>query len=505
MKILKCEYVILICLLVVGYLCLPLASVARGETKIVVAIDTDIPGMMPSLAYERVYIRVLRHLYDDLFTRDSKNKVIPCLAESYKSLDDLTWRIKLRRGIKFNNGELFNSESAKFTIDFILKPANKSMFRVLIDRIDQIKIVDDYTIDIITKKPFPTLLECLIDVSMVPPMLAKEKGMEYLANNPCGTGPYRLESWTRDREIRLIKNERYWLGAPEIDKVVFRVIPEMGAQVSALLAGEVDLIGDVPPQFIKQINNSGIASVKSTAGRRVNFIGLDTVKEGPMKDLRVRQAMNYGVDVDEIIRTVMEGHATRVAGPLTHINKHFDPSLKPYPYDPEMAKKLLKEAGYGSGLTVTFDSSERWLKTKEYCEAIVAQLAKIGVNAKLKFHEWGTYSKLSHQQKLGDMMAMSRQDRELDGGIMYSYFKTGRPWSNFSDPEIDTELDKVVSIVNPDKRAEAMKNLQTKMQKIAPWIFLWEQHELYGVSNRLDWTPRGDEQFFFHINTRVKK
>jgi peptide/nickel transport system substrate-binding protein len=144
--------------------------------------------------------------------------------------------------------------------------------------------------------------------------------------------------------------------------------------------GEVDLIPDVPPHLINQINSSKIASVKGVPGRRIIFIALDNVNEGPMKDVRVRQAMNYGVDVDEIIRTVMEGYATRTPGPLVPINKHFDSSLKPYPYDPEKAKRLLKEAGYGSGLNVTFHSPQgRYLKDKEFVQAAAAQLAKIGV------------------------------------------------------------------------------------------------------------------------------
>lgn len=499
--------------LVVGFLFLPV-GMARGETKVVVGLNSDARSLDPVLTMDATTIRILRHLYDALFFRDRNMRVIPELAASYEFVNDVTWIIKLRKGIKFHNGEPFNAEAVKFTIDFVLDPANRAITRTLIDRIDRVEIMDDYTVKIITKAPFITLLENLIEVFIAPPKLVKEKGMAYLTDHPIGTGAYKLESWSKDREIRLVKNEQYFKGVPPIDKVVFRIIPEVGPRVSALVVGEVDVIPDVPPHLIQQVKNSGVALVKGVPGRRIIFIALDNVNEGPMQDVRVRQAMNYGVDVDEIIRTVMEGYATRTPGPLTPINQSFDPSLKPYPYDPEKAKKLLKEAGHGSGLNLTFHSPQgRYLKDKEFVQAIAAQLGKIGVNVKVKFYEWGTYLQAlrsrplpngKHGNVLSDMHLNGRSDRELEGGIMYAWFKSGASWVAFSDPEIDKALDEAMPIVNPTKRAEALNKLQPKIQRAAPWIFLWEQHDLYGVSNRLDWEPRADEQLYL-FDAKVKK
>ncbi len=189
----------------------------------------------PVLTLDRTTILILRHLYDPLFGLDRSARVVAELAESFEFVDDLTWQIKLKKGIRFHNGEPFNAESVKFTIDFVLDPANKALTITKIDRIKQVDIIDDYTVKIITKKPFPTLLENLEAICMAPPKLAKEKGMGYLTDHPCGTGPYKFESWSRDSEIRLIGNEQYWKGVPQVEKVVFRIIPEDGARVSALL------------------------------------------------------------------------------------------------------------------------------------------------------------------------------------------------------------------------------------------------------------------------------
>lgn len=507
-------YTLFIILLFNLFLSFFLTDMGASETKVIVGINSDARSLDPVLTMDATTIRILRHLYDALFFRDRQMRVIPELAESYEFVNDLTWVIRLKKGIKFHNGEPFNAEAVKFTLDFVLDPANRAITRTLIDRIEKVEIMDAYTVRIITKVPFITLLENLIEVFIAPPKLAKEKGMAYLTEHPIGTGPYKLESWARDREIRFVKNEQYFKGVPQIDKVIFRIIPDVGPRVSALVAGEVDVIPDVPPHLIQQIKERGVASVKGVPGRRIVFIALDNVNEGPMQDLRVRQAMNYGVDVDEIIRTVMEGYATRTPGPLIPINKSFDPTLKPYPYDPEKAKRLLKEAGYGSGLNLTLHSCQgRYLKDKEFVQAVAAQLGKIGVNVKVKFYEWGTYLQMlrsrplpngKHGGVLSDMHVNGRSDRELEGGIMYAWFKSGASWVSFSDPEIDKALDEVMPIVNPTKRAEALNRLQRKIQQAAPWIFLWQQHDLYGVSNRLDWEPRADEQFYL-FEAKMKK
>ncbi len=490
------------------------AAAATGPSRAVIGLNSDARSLDPVLMMDATTTRVLRHLYDALFFRDRSMKVVPELAESYDFDDNLTWTIRLRKGVTFHNGEPFNAEAVKTTFEFVLNPKNKAITRTLIDRIEKIEIVDDYTVKLITKEPFITLPENLIEVFIAPPKLVKEKGMASLSANPVGTGPYRLKSWAKDRELVLVKNEKYFKGVPAIDEVVVKVIPEVGPRIAALVVGEVDLIPDVAPHLIAQVNGSGRAKVKGIPGRRIIFIALDNVNAGPMQDVRVRQAMNYGVNVDEIIRTIMEGQATRTPGPLIPINSGFDATLKPYPYNPEKAKQLLKEAGYEKGLKLTLHACQgRYLKDKEYAQAVAAQLAKIGVTVQVKFYEWGNYLQHlttrplpngKHGNVLSDFHLNGRSDRELEGGIMYAWFKSGASYVAFNDPEIDADLDAAIKIVNRKKRKEALNKLQRQIQQAAPWIFLWEQHDLYGVSDRLAWEPRADEQLYL-FEASVKK
>ena len=472
-------------------------NVFSADSKIVIGLNSDARSLDPVITNDQTTIRVLRHIYDSLFFWNRDMKVVPMLAETYEMTDPLTWTIKLRKGITFHNGEPFTAEAVKVTYDFVLNKENKSLVNTLINRIAKVEIVDDHTVKFITSEPFLTLPENAIEIFIAPPKLVKEKGMASLTDNPCGTGPYKLKRWLKDRQIELEVNKNYWQGEPKIKDVVFKIIPEIGPRVSALIVGEVDLIPDVPSHLIARVNSSGAAKVKAVPSRRIVFIAIDNINEGPMRDIRVRQALNYGVNVDELISAILEGQATRTAGPLVSINKDYDTSLKPYPYDPAKAKALLKEAGYGKGLNITFHAcQDRYLKDKEFAQAIAAQLSEIGVNVTLKFHEWGTYLQMVKADKAGDMHIMGRSDRELEGGIMYAWFKSGASWVAFKDAEIDDALAKYIPILEPKERKEGLYTLQKMIQEKAPWIFLWQQHDLYGVSNRINWEPRADEQFY---------
>jgi peptide/nickel transport system substrate-binding protein len=475
----------------------------KGAPKpavVTVGINSDAQSLDPVLTLDATTIRMIRNIYDTLYMRDENMKIQPWLAESDRMLDENTWEIKLRKGVKFHNGEPFNAESVKFTLDFILEPTNKALTRSLVDRVSKVEVVDEYTVKLITSKPYPTLRENLSEVFMAPMKLAKEKGMAALNASPVGTGPFKFVSRKQDAELILERYDDYFKGKAALDKVVFKVIPEVGPRVAALAAGEVDLIPDVPPHLEAQITGTGQSSIKSIPARRVIFIAFDTVNgNSPVKDVRVRQALNYGVNIPEIIDKVLEKQATLIAGPLVTINAHYNKAIPGYTYNPEKAKQLLKEAGYENGLKLTLNTPQgRYLKDKETASAIAAQLIKIGVTVEVKVNEWGAFLDGVKAGKMGDMHVLGRSDRDLDGGVMQTLFKTKATWVSFSDKELDAQLEAASMTVDPAKRKTAMDQLQQKVIGLAPWIFLWQQHDVYGVSNRIQWEPRADELIFMY-------
>jgi peptide/nickel transport system substrate-binding protein len=316
-----------------------------------------------------------------------------------------------------------------------------------------------------------------------------------LTDKPIGTGPYKLQEWRREQSITLVRNDGYWGSPPQIATVEFRIIPEVTARVSALLAGEIHLTPDVPPQSMDQVAKSGSTEIRTVAGRRVIFVAFNTLQPGPLQDVRVRQAINHAADVDKIIRTVLEGNAKQMVGPLSVISRHLDPKLKPYSADPAKAKALLQAAGYKGAPITLHTPNGRYLKDKEAAQAIADQLTQAGLNVKVQVDEWGTLLDLVKTGKVDGMYFFGRSDTTLDGSMIRDWFRTGSTWVTYSDEKIDAAIDKALPIVNPDKRRQAFYELQAQVQEQAPWLFLWTQVDIYGVSKNLQWQPRGDEQF----------
>jgi len=473
----------------------PAAALAAGPSTVVVGFNSDVRSFDPVNTMDVTTDRIIGHIYQYLFTRDHEMKVIPLLAESARIVDDQTWEIKLRRGVRFSDGEPFNADTVKGYIEYVVKRENNSVRRVRIDLVKSVTVVDEHTVRINCEKPYPTLLEGLAEIFMVPARAIREVP-KTLADKPVGTGPYTLQAWRREQSVMLVRNDGYWGPKPQIPAIEFRIIPDVSARVSALLAGEVHLIPDVPPQSMDQVNRAGSTETRSVTGRRVIFVAFNTMQPGPLQDLRVRQAINYAVDVDKIIRTVMEGNARRMVGPLPMVNRHLDPRLKPYPLDVMRAKALLKEAGYNGAPISLYTPDGRYLKDKEAAEAIAEQLTQVGLNVRLKVGEWGTLLDLVKSGKIDGMHFWGRSDTTLDGSMLRDWFHTGATWVNYSDKRLDAAIEKALPIVNPERRRQAFNELQAEIQQQAPWLFLWSQLDIYGVSKQLQWEPRGDEHFY---------
>src|SRR3972149_5822814 len=293
----------------------PAGPAPRG--RVTVAIASDTPTQDPHMHTARMGIIINQHVFDTLLTRDTKTwKPAPHLAESVKSVNPLTWELRLRKGVRFHNGEPFNAESVKFSFERVLNPDQKSPIRGNFTWIKSVDVVDESTVRIVTQKPYPLIQEILTfgNFGMVPPRYIKEKGDAAFAKNPVGTGPFKFVEWRKGERTVLEANEQYWKGAPAIKTLTFRVIPETATQIAELLSGGVDIIRAVPPDQIPAIERSGTARVTATKILRVVFLQLDgdgRAGKGPLTDVRVRRAINHAINVDEIIAKILGGKAVR--------------------------------------------------------------------------------------------------------------------------------------------------------------------------------------------------
>jgi peptide/nickel transport system substrate-binding protein len=380
----------------------PLLALARtmpaeaAKDRVVVAFGSNIPTLDPHMHSSRLAHIADWHLYDTLMDRDSKTyKPAPGLASSLKNLNPTTWELKLRTGVKFHNGEPFNAEAVKFTIDRILDPATKSVTRGNFTWIKEVKVVDENTVQLITTKPFPAAPEFLTLAYIVPPKYLKSVGDDEFSRKPVGTGPYKFVEWKKAEHLIVEANAGYWKdspkGMPKIKTIVFRTIPETTTQIAELLSGGVDIIRNVPPDQIAVVKDSPNARISATKILRVNSLLLDNAGRAsntPLTNQKVREAVAYAINVEEMLKTILGGYAERTATGVNPLHFGFDGSIKPYPYDPERAKKLLAEAGYPNGFEITFNTySGTITSVDQMADAIAGYLAKVGIKAKRRHIE----------------------------------------------------------------------------------------------------------------------
>ncbi len=479
--------------------------------EVVVAFAAEPRTLLPNTIVDWTTLNMVEHMYDRLVDRDPKTyKPIPMLATSWKVVDNTTWEFSLRKGVKFHNGEEFNADSVKATLAYIKDPNNKTHYLPRWNLVKEVQVVDAYTVRFVTEKPWPGLIDriSLGDVLMMPPKALKEQGVQGLLAKPVGTGPFKFAQWARDEKLVVTRNGDYWKGKPELKKVTFRFIPEFSARLAALLAGEVDIVKDVPPHAVDLVNQSGKATVRATVSSRINYLALVNLKPGPMQDLRIRKAIAHAINVDELIQNVLRGRASKMCGPLSPINVDYSPKGQCLKYDVKQAQALFKEAGVDpKTLTLKLDTpSGRYPLDKDISQAVASQLGRIGITVDVLVNEWGTHLDKIKNRTTGDMFflgwgpaldAQNTIEQLFQGSMTYSSYGGNKP--------LEDKIQTAVTIVDPQKRQAAWAEIQQMVAAEVPWVFLWQQHDLYGVANWIDWTPRADEKVWMFEAKITKK
>lgn len=494
--------------LMMGFLLIGFTSLGAAPPKdtAVIAQGVDPSTLDPQDHYESTAFNVLLNVYETLFQRDDNMVLQPLLATYSKLINDKVWEFGLRKGVKFHNGEDFNAAAVKFSLERFADPRNKLKQTTLQGIIERVEMVDDHTVRVITSKPYPYLDAQLGHIgAILPPQYTRDKGRE-IATQPVGTGPYRFVRWIKDDQLVLEGNENYWRGAPRIKKVIFRPIPEATTRVAGLQTQELDLIVNIPPHLLQLMNWKGRSVAAKVPGTRVIFLALDNSSPGPVADKRVRQAIAQAINLDTILKKILDGNGVKLGIPLTKNHFGYDPSIKPYPYDPEKAKQLLAEAGYVQGFDLTLNSpSGRYLNDKEIAEAVAGDLRKVGIRAAVKMHEWGTYMTMLYAHKGGPSFLLGAGGVTLDAdGTLFINFRTGQVYSGYSNPKFDALLDEARSTMDRNKRQRLYSEALKIYKEDVICAFCYQQIDIYGMSERLNWKPRSDEKLIVY-NMSFKK
>jgi peptide/nickel transport system substrate-binding protein len=419
----------------------------------------------------------------------------PLLATSWKTLNDTTWQFSLRQGVKFTNGEPFDANAVKFSFDRAMNPSTNNRSAANLKAIDHVEVVDANTVNFITKGPYPVLLYYLSEDGfssvILPPKYAQEQGADGLSRAPIGTGPYTFVNWKKDESVTLQANPDYWAGAPPIKTLVWRAIPEDASRLAELRSGGADLVDNVVPEQIDALN-AGSTRVETVPSDFVMFVAMDTTRPGPLQDKRVRQALNYAVDVDSIVANILGGLAKRVSVSLPTDAFGYPSDLQPYAYDPEMAKKLLNDAGVGNGFKVPFISRNgRYLKDKEVVEAIGGYLSQVGVETDIQLVTGSVWSQISDKhERLGlSYPGWSGPDAEL---VFDPILHSGGLQSYVDNKQIDSLIEQGANTLDETRRKSTYAELARLLKDEAVHLPLFQPPAIYASAANLSWTPHPD-------------
>jgi len=390
---------------------LSLLALGYAEKTFVVAYQGGAVTLDPHMRNETTTLAWQHHIFETPFFYNPEGKVVPVLAEKIELVDENTWKLYLKKGVKFHDGTEMTAEDVAFSI---LRAAThkKSQMKGYVGKVSDAKALDRYTVLIKTKVPDPLLPAHLDHAAVIPKAYLEKVGEEGFNKHPIGTGPYKFVSWLNGDHLNLEAFEDYWGKKPDFKKVKLVNIPNGATRVAALLSGEVDIAEKVLPQDFARVERSGVATVKQTPGVRVIYIALDYWREygseglpegakNPFLDPRARKAIYMAIDADAIVKKIMGGAATVAQQFLAPIHEGYNPEIKRFPYDPKAARKLLEDLGYGDtdgdgwlelptkdGGRVPFKlridaPNDRYLNDAQIAQALANMLRKIGIQAEV--------------------------------------------------------------------------------------------------------------------------
>jgi peptide/nickel transport system substrate-binding protein len=391
---------------------LAVAGAASAQT-VRIGNQGDALSMDPHSLNESLQLSVTGNVYEPLVGRDSKLGLTPALATSWRQTSPTVWRFELRRNVTFHDGTPFTADDVVFS--FARASGDGSDMKSYTNDVKEVRKVNDFVVEIETKAPFPILPDVISLLYIMSKKWSEDnqatrpvdrrKGIENAASfRANGTGPFRLRERQPNVKTTFQRNGNYW-GKIEgnVINVEYTPIGNDSTRVAALLSGQVDVIEPVPLQDVARINASGKTKVMQGPELRTIFLGMDQKRDellysnvkgkNPFKDKRVRQAFYQAIDIQGIQRTVMRGASAPTALMVGPGINGFDPALNTrLPFDPEASRKLLAEAGYPNGFEVSMNCpNDRYVNDGNICEAVAANLARVGIKINLQAETKGTY------------------------------------------------------------------------------------------------------------------
>jgi peptide/nickel transport system substrate-binding protein len=463
---------------------MPTHAAAKDIKVLRIGIGIDPDTINPIEITTAIPANITELLYGTLFKTSAGGKIIPNMASGWSvSADGLTWTIKLKKGIKFIDGASLNAQTLKRQLELVQDPKVRMPLRFLFASVKNLTVVDDYTVQYHLRAPFAPFAGLLSAFAVPSQKALTPYDSTKLNQHPVGAGPFKLAEWVRGERMVLVRNDGYWGKKPTVEKIVFRIIPETATRVAMLRAGQLDLIYSPTPADIPSLEADPNITVARPLSTRMIFMGMNTQK-GPTKSKLVRQAFNYAVDKETITKKILFGVAKPLDGPLPPSIFGYARMEKQYPYDPEKAKALLKQANFPKDTVVKMITPNgRYTYDKQVAEAIQAYLKDIGVKTELRTYDWPTYMGMTSKP-----LAQSEVELYLTGwGFPYYdadsyllvYFSSfvhpprGLNTTFYLNPKYDMAVGAARQTMDPAKRKALYKQAATMLWDDAAAIWLY--------------------------------
>jgi peptide/nickel transport system substrate-binding protein len=468
-----------------------LAPLMASADAISIVLGAEPTTLDPHAADDGSEKHVNDNIFETLMVRDAEGNLGLGLAvEEPVQIDETTWEFKLPAGLTFQNGEPLDAAAVAFSIERMIDPDLNSEQLSYFSTFAGAEVIDATTVHVLTDGPDPILPARMYYFMIVPPEASQA---EDFASNPVGSGPYRFVRWDRGNEI-VLEADPDWRGAaPDVTQVTYRFIEESGTRMAALMAGEVDLITNLLPEFTEQVPES-----VSMRGLEHPTVILNT-GGGITADVRVRRALNLAVDKEALASALFEGQAQVEQGQLlgpTYFG--FNDAIGAFPYDPEQARALLEEAGVAGGDITLVGTSGRWLKDREITEVVAGYWSAVGLNVDVQIFEFDEYlTRLFDKENRADAIFVVSGNELLDADRSFSAYYAPSGFGSSNGFERMEEL--VVEArteTDLDRRQALYEEAAALGHDEAIMAFLLNINNIWGMSERLTWTPRVDGKMF---------
>ncbi|MHB9143833.1 MAG: ABC transporter substrate-binding protein [Symbiobacteriia bacterium] len=470
----------------------------KAEKVLIYARGADSSSLDPAFVDDGESAKVMNNIFDNLVKYNKGATTVgPSLATSWDtSADGKEWTFHLRQGVKFHDGSNFTADDVVFSVQRQM-PGNKyysedmpyASFTFDPNIIDKVEKVDDYTVKFTLKTPYAPFLRNLA-MGLAAPIISKaayEKDPKGFGEHPIGTGPFKFVKWDKEQAITLEAFDQYWGGRAIVDKVVFKVTKVNSSRADELVKGDIDMMDGVDPVDVPRLKADSNIQLLSAPGMNINYIAFRTDK-GPLANAKVRQALTMAFNKDEAVKALYGDFATSANGPLPPGLTGYDPTLKPYSYDLDGAKKLLQAAGYSESKKLTFDlyayTNPRPYNPKadKLAVAFQADVEKTGmVKVNIVTNDWKGHKDAIQKQGKGDayLLGWIGDNGDPDNFLTVHFdsksFNSGN-YMHYKNPQVDALLEKAAATLNEKERGPMYSEAQRLIETDAPWIFVsWAQ------------------------------